>query len=79
MRRYVMITAFNKRMNSPEAEHHHPRYHPLRMLPNSAIMECQAADLTTPRPPPKWYVDPGSNDSYNVRSARKEMEAEKEG
>jgi len=41
MRRWVMISSFNQKRNNPVIEHHHPFYHPLNILPNSAIMECQ--------------------------------------
>jgi hypothetical protein len=30
MRRWVMIVAFNKRLNNPVIKHHHPFYHPVR-------------------------------------------------
>ena len=43
MRRYAIITAVNKRLNDPIYKHHHPNYHPLKMVDNSGLS-----------PPEKW-------------------------
>lgn len=37
--RWTFITCFNTARNNPYKEHHHPRYHKLRRLPDSAILE----------------------------------------
>lgn len=63
MRRYVMITAFNKRTNNPTREHHHPLYHPLNILPNSAIDGCQNFDSTEE----KWWLVPDKDSSYVMK------------
>ncbi len=47
MRRWVMISSFNKRRNNPKFEHHHPFYHPLEMLPNEEILKCDRMESTT--------------------------------
>lgn len=54
MRRWVMITSMNKKLNNPTRQHHHPQYHPLRMLPNSAILDCNVMNSSEE----KWYVVP---------------------
>ena len=54
MRRWVMITSVNKKLNNPTRPHHHPQYHPLRMLPNSAILDCNVMNSSEE----KWYVVP---------------------
>ena len=40
LRRWIMISSFNKRRNNPVYKHCCPFYHPLNILPNSAIMDC---------------------------------------
>jgi len=59
MRRWAMITSFNQRRNNPVIKHHHPFYHPLNMLPNSAIMECEkmASDME------KDFMNPSQDES----------------
>jgi len=59
MRRWVMISSFNQARNSPDKEHHHPLYHPLNMLPNSAIRECSKMDSTID----KDFMDPAKDKS----------------
>ena len=44
LRRWVMITSYNKRKNNPVYKHHCPFYHPLQMVPNQAILKCNSQD-----------------------------------
>jgi hypothetical protein len=37
-RRWVLISCYNARSNSPVVEHHHPGYHALHKVPDSAIL-----------------------------------------
>ncbi|XP_045196344.1 L-proline trans-4-hydroxylase-like [Mercenaria mercenaria] len=53
-RRWAFLCAYNRADNNPTKEHHHPRYTPLKKVPNSAILECQ--DFTTMDG--KWFIDP---------------------
>lgn len=59
MRRWVMITSVNKRKNNPVKEHHHALYNPLRILPNSAITECNLLNSTED----KWFMHKESDNS----------------
>ena len=61
MRRWVMITSMNKKLNNPTRQHHHPQYHPLRMLPNSAILDCNVMNSSEE----KWYVVPQRLENTN--------------
>merc|ERR1719167_776254 len=54
MRRYSMICAYNQRKNNPTKEHHHPLYHPLVKVEDSALMKCNNLRSTTD----KWYFNP---------------------
>jgi len=54
MRRYSMICAYNQRKNNPTKEHHHPQYHPLVKVEDSALMTCNNLRSTTD----KWYFNP---------------------
>jgi hypothetical protein len=67
MRRWVMISSFNKRLNNPVYEHHHPFYYPLNILPNSAIMECQAMTSTID----KCFLDPAIDESASKNKLTK--------
>jgi len=58
-RRWAFLVAYNKRLNNPVREHHHAQYHPLNMLPNSAILECELFDSTED----KWYLVPTTDSS----------------
>ena len=62
MRRWVMITSVNKKLNNPTRPHHHPQYHPLRMLPNSAILDCNVMNSSEE----KWYVVPQRLENVNL-------------
>jgi len=59
MRRWVMISSYNQRRNSPEKVHHHPLYHPIHILPNSAIRECNNMNSTME----KDFMDPAKDKS----------------
>ena len=63
MRRYSVATAFNKRSNNPTRKHHHPLYHPLRMVPNAALKDCENKFESTEE---KWFMDPDIDTSYDV-------------
>ncbi len=39
-RRWVLISCYNGRSNSPVLKHHHPEYSPLHKVPDSAILEA---------------------------------------
>jgi len=58
-RRWAFLVAYNKRMNSPLREHHHPLYHPLRIIQNSAILQCNLVDSTEE----KWFANPDKDNS----------------
>ena len=62
-RRYAMISSFNKRKNNPTMKHHHPMYHQLKMLPNSAIMECDIYNSTED----KDFLDPNKDRSHEIK------------
>ena len=51
----------NKKLNNPTRQHHHPQYHPLRMLPNSAILDCNVMNSSEE----KWYVVPQRLENIN--------------
>ena len=51
-----------RRKNNPTFEHHHPLYHPLGILPNSALDKCDKFDSTED----KWFMDPQKDTSYEV-------------
>ena len=51
----------NKKLNNPTRQHHHPQYHPLRMLPNSAILDCNVMNSSEE----KWYVVPQRLENTN--------------
>ena len=42
LRRWVMITSFNQKKNNPKIKHHHPLYHPLKIIANEAILNCDS-------------------------------------
>ena len=58
-RRWVYVIGYNKRKNNPLKEHHVAMYHPLKMLPNSALKECNLFDSTED----KCYMDPNKDSS----------------
>ena len=62
MRRCALIVSVNKRKNNPTKKHHHPQYHPLHMLPNSAIMECQRFNSSID----KDYNNPDKDKSHRI-------------
>lgn len=66
MRRYVIITSVNKRKNNPLQEHHHPQYHPLKMLPNSALLECDLFTSTED----KGFMDPAEDASHKIKNLK---------
>jgi len=43
-KRWVLIPCYNAKSNDPIIEHHHPRYTPLKKVPDSAILECDNFD-----------------------------------
>ena len=47
MRRWVLISSFNKKLNNPMKEHFCPSYHPLNILPNSAILAYKKGQKST--------------------------------
>ena len=47
MRRWVLISSFNKKLNDPMKEHFCPSYHPLNILPNSAILAYKKGQKST--------------------------------
>merc|ERR1711892_479840 len=59
MRRWVMISSFNQARNNPTKEHHHPRYTPTGLLPNSAVKECSNMNSTVD----KMFMDPTTDKS----------------
>lgn len=60
-RRWVMITSYNKRKNGPVYKHHHSLYHPLNILPNSAILECEVNKSSTID---KKFMNPNDDKSH---------------
>lgn len=55
-RRWAFLCAYNRADNDPIKEHHHPKFTPLKKVPNTAILECQ--DFTTMDG--KWFLDPAA-------------------
>ncbi len=55
-----MISSYNQRRNNPVYKHMCPFYHPLNMLPNSAIMEC---DINKTSGIDKEFMDPKDDKS----------------
>ena len=53
-RRWAFLVAYNKKKNNPTKKHHHPQFHPLKMVPNQAIMDCNVIDSTED----KWFNNP---------------------
>ena len=47
MRRWVMITTMNKRLNSPIRPCPFPSYTPLNILPNSSILSCDGHNTSS--------------------------------
>ena len=60
LRRWVMITSYNQKRNNPVYAHHHPFYHPLNMVPNSAILNCEKMSC---EPDEKSFMDPKDDSS----------------
>ena len=58
-RRWVMITSYNKKKNNPVLQHHHPFYHPLHMVANKAILECNTKSTVD-----KAFLDPNRDYSH---------------
>ena len=62
MRRWVMITTMNKRINSPIRPCPFPSYTPLMILPNTSILLCD--DSNAPSTVDKGYLkDPQQDNS----------------
>ncbi|KAA0195554.1 hypothetical protein HAZT_HAZT011294 [Hyalella azteca] len=59
-RRYALVSAFNKKLNNPFLEHHHPCYTFLHKLPNSALLECKNVTGLDG----KDFLDPKNDTSY---------------
>lgn len=64
LRRWVFIVAFNKRSNDPYMDHHHPRYTPLKKVPDSALMECSVTETLEG----KWFMLGGEDDKLMDKS-----------
>ncbi len=62
LRRWALVMGVNKRKNQPTREHHHPLYHDMRIVPNSAVLDCPRFDSTEE----KWFMDPNEEKSYEV-------------
>ena len=58
LRRWVMITSYNKRKNNPVYEHHCPLYHPMNIVENEAILKCSLMGTQD-----KEFVDPKNDTS----------------
>jgi hypothetical protein len=53
----------NKKKVDPTKKHHHPSYHPLGIVDNSAILSCNRYNSTQD----KWFTDHEKDASaYNV-------------
>ena len=59
-RRWVLISSYNQRRNNPVKIHHHSQYHPLNILPNSAIKRCQVERISSID---KQYMNPSDDTS----------------
>ena len=46
MRRWVMITTMNKKINSPIRKCQFPKYTPLDIIPNSLVLQCDDSNET---------------------------------
>ena len=58
LRRWVMITSFNQKKNNPKIQHHHPLYHPLKIVENDAILK---SDPLVNSKIDKDFMDPKSD------------------
>jgi ectoine hydroxylase-related dioxygenase (phytanoyl-CoA dioxygenase family) len=65
LRRWVMISGYNTRRNNPLYKHHCPCYHPLQILPNSAITSCSLMESTVD----KGFMDPDTDESATILKA----------
>ena len=61
MRRWVMITTMNKRINEPIRPCPFPSYTPLKILPNSSILSCD--DSSASSTVDKGYLQDKANDN----------------
>jgi len=66
-RRWAFIVSYNKRKNNPVKRHHHALYHPLEMLPNSAILQCNRTRSTKD----KWFMHPDEDKSAKSMADKK--------
>lgn len=59
LRRWCLLTAYNRADNDPIYKHHHPNYTPLDKVEDSAIMDCQNfTDMLG-----KEFLDPNNPES----------------
>jgi hypothetical protein len=65
LRRWVLITSYNQARNCPDLKHHHADYHPLDILPNCALGECDKMDSSLP----KDFMNPA--DDHSARSLKR--------
>lgn len=65
LRRWVLIISMNKRKNNPTKVHHHALYNPLKIVPNSAIMECNTTRSSTEQ----WFMDLKEDNSAQSNKA----------
>lgn len=61
-----MITSYNKKKNNPLKNHHHSLYHPLKVLGNSSIMECNNFESTIE----KWFMNPEEDKSADSNNKK---------
>jgi ectoine hydroxylase len=61
-----VICSYNKASNEPYKEHHHPRYTPLAMVSDAAVLVAgdRVADAAA-----RWFLEEGKYDTTEARKA----------
>jgi ectoine hydroxylase len=64
--RNLLICCYNKASNEPYKEHHHPRYTPLAMVSDAAVLVAgdRVADAAA-----RWFLEEGKYDTTEARKA----------
>ena len=64
--RNLLICCYNKATNDPYKDHHHPRYTPLVMVPDEAVLAAgdRLADAAG-----RWFLEEGKDETTEARKA----------
>ncbi|XP_013391482.1 uncharacterized protein LOC106159669 [Lingula anatina] len=65
-RRWAFLVSFNRASNNPVYDHHHPKYTPLKKVPNSAIKSC---DIKTTTDGKDFFHGP--KDDFSLKQVKK--------